>query len=265
MSFISNKQSESTLTFWEHLEVLRWSLLRIIALLFVVVAVIFSNKDFVFNSIILPPLDGSFITYQWMCRLSEMLKMPSLCPGEFTLQLVNYDISGQFMAHISTSFTFALVLVVPFLLFEIWRFVAPALYSNEKSTIAAIFLSSSVLFYLGALVSYLLIFPLSIRFLGSYQVSTLVPNHIALQSYLATLYLLIFALGILFELPVLAYLLSRAGIINRGMLRAGRNIAVMVILILSAIITPTTDPFTMLVVAAPIYFLYELSILICRK
>jgi sec-independent protein translocase protein TatC len=265
MPLTTTNQNESSLTFWEHLEVLRWMLFRIIALLFVVLAVIFSNKEFVFNQLILPPLDGSFITYRWMCNLSELLKMPSLCPGEFTLQLVNYDISGQFMAHISTSFTLALVLIVPYLLYEIWRFVSPALYSKEKATTAAIFLSSSILFYLGAIVSYLLIFPLSIRFLGSYQVSSLVPNHIALQSYLATLYLLIFALGILFELPVLAYLLSRAGVINRQMLRAGRNIAVMVILILSAIITPTTDPFTMLVVAAPIYLLYELSIVICKK
>lgn len=265
MSSSNTNQTENPLTFWEHLEVLRWSLLRIIALLFVVLLLLFTNKDFVFNQIILPPLDGSFITYRWMCQLSEMLRMPDLCPGEFSLQLVNYDISGQFMAHISTSFTLALVLVVPYLLFEIWRFVAPALYQNEKSTVAAIFLSSSFLFYLGAAVSYLLIFPLSIRFLGSYQVSTLIPNHIALQSYLGTLYLLIFALGILFELPVLAYLLSRIGIINRHMLRTGRNIAVMVILILSAVITPTTDPFTMLVVAAPIYLLYELSIFICKK
>lgn len=265
MSIFNKNSSPETLTFWEHLEVLRWSILRIIIVIVVLLVVIFSNREFVFDRIIFPPINSDFITYRGMCWLADWLNMPSLCPGSFELKLINYDISGQFMAHISSSITLALVLSMPYILYEIWRFVAPALYSNERKHTGLIFVSTSFLFYLGAVVAYLIIFPLSIRFLGTYEVSALVPNNISLQSYMSTLYILVFALGIMFELPVLAFLLSKMGIINRDTLKSVRKIAFVIILVIAAIITPTTDPFTMLVVAAPIYLLYELSILVCKK
>lgn len=265
MSIFNKNNPPETLTFWEHLEVLRWSILRIIAAIVVLLIVIFCNREFVFDRIIFPPISSDFITYRGMCRLADWLNIPALCPGSFELKLINYELTGQFMAHISSSITLAIVLSMPYILYEIWRFVAPALYAGERKHTGLIFLSSSLLFFLGAVVAYLIIFPLSIRFLGTYEVSSLVPNTISLQSYMSTLYVLVFALGIMFELPVLAFLLSKMGIIQRNTLKAGRKYAFIIILIIAAVITPTTDPFTMLVVAAPIYLLYELSILVCQK
>ena len=252
------------LSFWDHLESLRWTIFRVLIALVILVLLLFGVSDFLFNDIIFPPLSSDFVIYRFMCTLSEQLQLPALCPGEFNIKLINFNLSGQFMAHLTTVFTVAFLLTVPYLLFEIWKFIRPALYDNERRNIGWVFLSASFLFYLGALVSYYLIFPLSIRFLGTYQISELVPNQISLDSYMSTLFLLTFAMGITFEMPVLAYFLSKLGIITRDTLRSGRNIAIVVILIVSAVITPTTDPFTMLAVALPLYLLYEVSIMVCR-
>lgn len=252
------------LSFWDHLESLRWTIFRVLIALVILVLLLFGVSDFLFNDIIFPPLSSDFVIYRFMCTLSEQLHLPALCPGEFNIKLINFNLSGQFMAHLTTVFTVAFLLTVPYLLFEIWKFIRPALYENERRNIGWVFLSASFLFYLGAVVSYYLIFPLSIRFLGTYQISELVPNQISLDSYMSTLFLLTFAMGITFEMPVLAYFLSKLGIITRDTLRSGRNIAIVVILIISAIITPTTDPFTMLAVALPLYLLYEVSIMVCR-
>lgn len=265
MRFLNRNTSEEGLTFWEHLEVLRWTILRSLLVIFVLLIVVFSGREFVFNKIIFPPLSSDFATYKAMCALGDWLHIPALCPDPFELKLVNYEISGQFFVHISSAFTIALILAVPYLLFEIWLFISPALYAKERKGTGVIFLSSSLLFYIGAIISYYIIFPLSIRFLGTYEVSELVPNNISLQSYMSTLYILIFSMGIMFELPVLAFLLSKMGIVTRKMLKNVRRFAVVAILIIAAVITPTTDPFTMLVVAAPLYLLYELSILVCKK
>ena len=252
------------LSFWDHLESLRWTIFRVIIALTLLVLVLFGFSDFLFNSVIFPPLSSDFAFYQFLCYLSGLLQFPALCPGEFKIELINFNLSGQFMAHLSTVFTVSFLLTVPYLLFEIWKFVRPALYDNERKNIGLVFFSSSFLFYLGAAVSYYLIFPLTVRFLGTYQISELVPNQISLESYMSTLFLLTFAMGVTFEMPVLAYFLSRLGIITRETLKAGRNIAVVAILIVSAVITPTTDPFTMLAVAFPLYLLYEVSILVCK-
>ena len=264
MGFLNLKTEPEASTFWEHLETLRWTIIRILLVLVVLVAVLFGFKDFVFDRVVFTPLNSDFIIYKGMCRVAELLHAPEFCPGDFNIQLINIDISGQFIAHLSATFTIALVLAVPYLLFEIWRFIAPALYPNEKTSVGMVFFSSSFLFYLGAVVSYFLIFPLTIRFLGTYQISDKVPNQISIQSYLSTLYILVFAMGLMFEMPVLAFLLSKLGVINRETLRKVRNYAVVIILVLAAVITPTTDPFTMLVVAFPLYLLYEVSILVCK-
>ena len=253
------------LSFWEHLEVLRWTIIRIVIAVLLVVIVIFSFRDFVFNDIVFAPLSSDFWFYRSLCRLAELFKFPGLCPEDFNIELININLAGQLMTHITSSFSIALVLIVPYILLEIWWFVRPALYPNEKSHVGTIFLSASFLFYLGVLVSYFIIFPLTVRFLGTYKVSDLVPNQIALQSYMGSLYILTFSLGIMFEMPVLAYLLSKAGLINKQMLKKVRSYAFVILLILSALVTPTTDPFTMSVVALPLYLLYELSILVCKS
>lgn len=252
------------LSFWEHLEVLRWTIFRLIIAVLLVVIAIFSFKDFVFNDIVFAPLNSDFWFYRSLCTLAELFRFPDLCPEGFNIELININLAGQLMTHITSSFSIALVLIVPYILLEIWWFVRPALYPNEKSHVGLVFLSSSLLFYLGVVTSYFVIFPLTVRFLGTYEVSALVPNQIALQSYMGTLYILTFSLGIMFEMPVLAYLLSRIGLINKQMLKKVRSYAFVILLILSALVTPTTDPFTMSVVALPLYLLYELSILVSK-
>ena len=264
INIFKSKTDEDLMTFWDHLESLRFSIFRMMALLFVLVAFIFGFKDFVFNEIVFAPLNSDFIIYRLMCKLAVLLNSPDFCPGDFNIQLINIDISGQFIAHLSSTLSIALVLAVPYLLFEIWKFVAPALYPTEKKSVGLVFLSSSFLFYMGAVVSYFLVFPLTIRFLGTYQISDKVPNQISIQSYMSTLYILVFAMGLMFEMPILAYFLSRLGILTRQTMKRIRSYALIVILILAAVITPTTDPFTMLVVALPLYLLYEVSILVSK-
>jgi len=265
MSFLKNNNKSGEATFWEHLEDLRWTIIRVLAVVVVLIIVVFSFKDFLFSDIVLKPLNSDFILYRLLCKLSVFLNIPEICPEPFHLELINIDLSGQFMAHLGTSITAGLLIAVPYILYELWRFIYPALYPHEKKNTGYIFLISSLLFYLGAIISFVLIFPLTIRFLGTYTVSELVPNQISIQSYLSTLYLLIFSLGIMFELPVLTFFLSKIGVVNKSMMRKGRKYAFVTILILSAVITPTTDPFTMLVVALPIYLLYEASIPVCRR
>lgn len=262
---LNNKANEQETTFWWHLEKLRWVILRTLAVVGLLMVLFFSNKDFLFNKIILAPLNSDFYVYRWFNEIAKLLNFSDLTIDSFHLQLININLAGQFMAHLSISFAFALIVSVPYLLFEIWRFIFPALYPHERKNIELIFFFSSLLFYLGAIVSYLIIFPLTIRFLGNYQVSSLVPNQIALSSYISALYILVFSLGLTFEMPVLSYFLSRLGIITRQMLKKGRGLALVIILIAAAVITPTTDPFTMMVVTVPLYLLYEVSILVCKK
>lgn len=265
MDFIKKAISNKEGSFWEHLDVLRWSILRSLAVLTVLVFVCFSFKDFVFNNIFLPPLNSDFYTYKLLCRLATLTRIPGFCPEAFQIQLININLSGQFMIHMLTSLIVAVVIAVPYLLYEIWIFVRPALYPNEKKSVGLIFLSSSILFYLGAIVSYFVIFPFTLRFLGTYQISDTIINQVSIQSYMNTMALLVFFMGIAFELPVVIYLLSKIGIVNKDLLRKARKYAFVIILILAALITPTTDPFTMMIVATPIYLLYEASILACKN
>lgn len=260
-----NAVSERDSTFWEHLEALRWTILRSLSVLLVLVMVSFGFKDFIFNKIILPPLTSDFHTYRFLCYLAEITKFPALCPDPFQIQMINITLSGQFMIHMISSLIIAVVIAVPYLLYEAWQFVRPALYPDEKKSVGKIFLSSSFLFYLGAAVSYFVIFPFTLRFLGTYQVSEIIVNQISIQSYMNTLALLVFFMGLAFELPVVMYLLSQIGVVNKDMLRKFRKYAFVAVLVLAAFITPTTDPFTMMIVASPIYLLYELSILVCKN
>ena len=265
MKSMKNSISEKDSTFWEHLEALRWTILRSLGVLIVLVAIGFSFKDFIFNKIVRPPLTSDFHTYRFLCYLADLTKFPALCPESFQIQMINITLSGQFMIHMLSSFMIAVIISVPYLLYESWKFIRPALYPDEKKSVGKIFLSSSVLFYLGAAISYFIIFPFTLRFLGTYQVSEVVVNQISIQSYMNTLALLVFFMGLAFELPVVMYLLSQIGVVNKQMLRTFRKYAFVVVLILAAFITPTTDPFTMMIVATPIYLLYELSIVVCKN
>lgn len=241
------------MTFWEHLDELRKVLFRSAIVIFVLMIVVFLNKSFVFDKIILAPANEDFFLYKYL-------------PGfeGFNLDLINIELSAQFFTHISVSMALATILAVPFILYQFWSFVKPALYENERKAVRKAFGFASILFFIGVVVGYVFVFPLTVRFLGSYQVSAAVVNSISLKSYISMFTQLILIMGIVFEMPALALILAKLGIISASLLRKYRKHAFVILLIASAIITPSGDAFTLMVVAAPLYMLYEFSILICR-
>ncbi len=253
------------MSFWDHLDALRRALFRIAMVLLGLMIVIFLNRSLVFDTLIFGPRSSDFILYQWMCSLGALTHVPGMCPDYFSITIININMAAQFFTHVSTSFWLGLVLGFPYIIWELWRFIAPALYPNERRAVRRAFAFSSLLFFLGVVVGYVFIFPLTIRFLGTYQVSDIVANQISLESYVGMFVTLILTMGLVFEMPVLAKVLSRMGIITRSFLRKYRRHAIVAVAILAAVITPSTDAFTMLMVAVPLYFLYEFSILVCKK
>ena len=250
------------MTFWEHLDELRKVLFRSAIVIVALMAGIFMAKDFVFNTVVFAPINSDFVLYRLIDKVLLMMGAPAL--PEFKLSLINIDLSAQFFIHISTTFYFALVLAVPFIIYQVWKFVSPALYDNEKRAAKAAFAFAGVLFLLGVLVGYYLIFPLTLRFLGTYQVSYEVANQISLQSYISMFTWLILIMGVVFEMPSLAVILSKIGILTKSFLKKYRRHAFVIMLVLAAFITPSGDPFTLMAVGLPLYGLYELSILVCR-
>lgn len=240
------------MTFWDHLEDLRKCIIRVAAAFVCVAVVLFFFKDFLFDSVILAPSKSDFYLYRLMGL-------------DFSLSLVNIEVAAQFMIHMKVTFVSALILIFPYLVFEIWRFVAPALYENERKAVSGAFSFASILFYTGLAVGYLVIFPLMVNFFAGYQVSPEVPNTFSLSSYISLFTSTILTFGIVFEFPTLVAVLSALGVLTRETMRAFRRHAVCVVVILAALITPSGDPFSLLVVTVPLYLLYEFSILICRK
>ena len=250
------------MTFWEHLDELRKVLFRSAIVIAVLMAAIFMAKDFVFDTVVFGPINSDFILYRLIDKALLLLGMPTL--PEFQLSLINIDLSAQFFIHISTTFYLSLVLATPVIIYQLWSFVKPALYENEKRTARGAFAFAGILFLMGVLVGYYLIFPLTLRFLGTYQVSYEVANQISLQSYISMFTWLILIMGVVFEMPSLAVILSKIGILTKSFLKKYRRHAFVVMLVLAAFITPSGDPFTLMAVGLPLYGLYELSILVCR-
>ena len=240
------------MTFWDHLEDLRKSIFRMMAVLAGSAVILFFFKNFLFDDVILAPAGSDFILY----RLVGM---------DFSLSLVNLDVAAQFMIHMKVTFVCALILVFPYHIYEIWRFIAPALYENEKRAVKGAFAFASVLFYVGIAVGYFIIFPLMLNFFADYQVSPDVPNTFSLASYISLFTSTVLVFGIVFEFPTVIAVLSRLGVISRDTLKRFRRHAVCAVVILAAVITPTGDPFSLFVVSVPLYLLYEFSILISGK
>lgn len=240
------------MTFWDHLEDLRMSIFRMIAVFAAVVVGLFFFKDFLFGEVILGPSRADFFLYR-------------LLGTEFSMELVNLEVAAQFMIHMKVTFLSALVMTFPYIIYEVWRFIAPALYDNERKAVRGAFLFASFLFYLGVVVGYALIFPLMLNFFAGYHVSPEIPNTFSLSSYIALLTSMVLTFGIVFEFPTVVVALSSLGVLKKKTLTSFRKHAVLVVAILAAVITPSGDPFTMLVVSVPLYLLYEFSILLCRK
>ena len=245
------EQKPEGLTFWDHLDELRGCLFRVIAVVIVFGMVAFCMKNMLFD-IVLAPRSSDFITY----RL--------LGVEPFTVGLMNIGLTEQFMIHLKTALYAGFLVASPYVIYELFRFISPALYENEQRYAMRVVGSAYVMFIIGTLVNYFLIFPLTVRFLGTYQVNEEVANMLTLQSYMDTLLTMSVMMGIVFELPVLSWLLALLGVLKDQYMQQYRNEAIVAILIVSAVITPTTDAFTLLIVAIPIWLLYEISILIVR-
>lgn len=248
--------NNSAMTFWDHLDVLRGSLLRMAAVTVACAVVAFAFKDAVFAAILAPKHDD-FILYRLLAGVNSWLADGS--PSSFHVELINTGLAEQFKIHVKTSLYVGLMAASPYCLYELFRFVSPGLYPKERRYGVRAVVSGYVMFLLGVALCYFLIFPLTFRFLGTYQVSPDVENLITLQSYMDTLLVMCFLLGILFELPIVCWVLGKLGILRRTFMRRYRKHAVVVILMVSAIITPTSDIFTLCIVALPICLLYEVS------
>ena len=257
--------SDKDYSFWDHLDELRKYLLRAFIVFFILFIVLFNFKEFLFDRFLFSFIHEDFITYQWIASIAQSLDLSSFQSPKIDFTLINTKLPGQFMAHISVSALAAAVINFPFLVYQLWRFIAPALYTHEKKRIRYSAFIIVFLFFLGALFAFFIITPLSVLFLGNYQVSEQVENMITLSSYLSVFTTSVLFTGLLFELPIVLRVLVSIGLTTVEGLKKYRKHAIVVGLILSAIITPTTDPFTMLLVALPVYFLYEISIIFSRK
>lgn len=257
-------KQEKVMTFWDHLDELRSHIIRSLIAIVILAVVAFLNREFIFDNVILAPSKPGFATSVALCWLAEKLNIPALCFDEITLQIININMSGQFLTHMYISIVTGFILAFPYILWEIWRFVQPAMHDNEKKYSQGGVLISTLLFLLGILFSYFLIVPLTVTFLGSYQVSASVLNQISLSSYISTVVSVTFAVGIVFELPILVYFLTKIGLITPDFLKKNRRYMYVILLILAAIITPP-DMFSQILVVVPLIGLYEFSIVVSKR
>ena len=231
--------------------------IAIVAILCGIVAFLF--KDFLFD-IVFAPKHDDFITYRWLDRIGGFFSDSSI--EGFAVSLINTGLAQQFVVHMKTAFCFGVLCASPYILYQLFRFVSPALYAEEKNYAIQVVGSGYLMFLIGVGIGYFLIFPLTFRFLGTYQVSDEVTNMISLDSYMATMVMICLAMGIVFELPVISWLFARMGLVNSRIMKKFRKQSIVAILILAAIITPTSDAFTLLAVSLPMYLLYEASIVL---
>jgi len=265
MTNSKNTQNIKTdMSFLEHLEELRWHLVRSTLAVLVLAVVAFIAKDFIFNTILFAPKDPNFITYQWFCNIAQYFGLDeSVCVTEIPMRIQNRTMAGQFNTHIWTAITAGIIVAFPYILYELWKFIAPALKENEKKNSRGFIMIASVLFFLGVVFGYYIISPLSINFLAHYRVSDEVFNDIDIGSYMGLIRASALACGVVFELPIIIYILTKIGLVTPEALKKYRKFAIVGILLLSAIITPP-DIASQVIVAIPILVLYELSIFISR-
>lgn len=250
------------MSFLQHLEALRWHLVRSAAVVIVLAIVAFFFKDLVFDGVILAPKHADFPTYRAMCKIGQWLHMDGFCFQDLNFRLQNIDLSGQFTTHMWISFIAGLLVASPYVFWELWSFIKPALKETERKYATGIVFFTTMLFLMGICFGYFVLAPFSVNFLATYQVSTEVENIITLDSYISTVTTMTLISGIVFELPILVYFLTKFGILSPSFMNKYRRHAVVVILIAAAIITPSSDITTMMLTAFPLYVLYEISIIV---
>ena len=250
-------------SFWDHLDALRGVILRVLAGVLLVSMVAFCFKEELF-SILLAPKEPDFWTYRMLARLSEVFALEPF-EEDFSVRLINTQLAQQFLTHVQVSFYTGFLLVFPYLLYELFRFVSPALYQKERFYLKRVVIGGYLMFLSGIALCYYMVFPFTFHFLATYQVSNEVENQIVLDSYIGTFVMLSLMMGLLFELPLLTWLLGKLGFLTSDTLAHYRKHAWVGILVVVAILTPTSDIFTLLVVALPVFLLYEISIWIVKK
>ncbi|MCE7056367.1 twin-arginine translocase subunit TatC [Algoriphagus sp. AGSA1] len=258
------EEEEGGMSFLDHLEALRWHLLRSVAAILILSVAAFLAKSFVFGIVILGPSKVDFVTYRWLCEISDYVGMPALCIDELPFTIQSRQMTGQFTMHMTSSFVVGFIASFPFVFWEVWRFISPGLYDQEKNAARGAVFFVSLLFFLGAAFGYYILAPLSINFLSNYQLDPSILNEFDITSYISTLTMLVLASAIMFQLPVVVYFLAMSGLVTSSMLKAYRRHAIVVILILSAIITPP-DVISQILISMPILVLYEAGIQIAKR
>ncbi|MEK9851608.1 MAG: twin-arginine translocase subunit TatC [Flavobacteriaceae bacterium] len=261
---MSTDSAKDEMSFLDHLEELRWHLIRSVLAILIVATVDFIFKDFIFDVLLFGPKNKDFITYRWFCSISQTLGQGStFCIEELPFRIQSRTMAGQFSAHLWTSVLAGFIVSFPYIIFEFWRFISPGLYEKERKNARGFIFIASILFFIGVLFGYYVVTPLSINFLGNYTVSSEIFNDFDLSSYIGLLRASVLASGIIFELPIIIYFLTRIGLITPQFLKKNRKISLVLVLSLSAIITPP-DIASQIIVSIPILILYEVSIVIAK-
>jgi len=258
-----NHSEEKEMSFLDHLEELRWHLIKSTGAVVVFATIAFIFKEFIFDGILFWPEKSDFPTYRFLCKSAQTIGLDNFCFSEFPFDLQSRTMAGQFSAHIWTSITAGFIVGFPFVLYEFWKFVSPGLHRNERKSARGFIFIASLLFFIGVLFGYFVVTPLSINFLGNYKVSELVLNEFDLSSYIGLVRACALSGGVIFELPIIMYFLTKIGLVTPEFLKKYRKFALVIVLIISAIITPP-DIASQVIVTIPVIILYEISIVISR-
>ena len=261
---MSETPPKDEMSFLDHLEELRWHLIRSVLAIVIIGTIAFLFKDFIFDVLLFGPKNKDFITYRWFCTISQTLGQgSSFCIDELPFRIQSRTVAGQFSAHLWTSVLAGFILSFPYIIYEFWKFISPGLYEKERKNARGFIFIASILFFIGVLFGYYIVTPLSINFIGNYSVSSEIFNDFDLSSYIGLLRASVLASGIIFELPIIIYFLTRVGVITTQFLKKNRKISLVLVLSLSAIITPP-DVVSQIIVSIPILILYEVSIIISK-
>ncbi len=253
---------EKEMSFLDHLEELRWHVVRSVAAIFIMMILAFIFTDVIFDYIVFAPSKVDFVTFKWLCSIGERLGVEGICVTEIPMKIQSRFLMGQFTMQLTASFVIGLIVAFPYVVWELWRFIRPGLYTREQKNSKGAVFSISFLFLLGISFGYFILSPMTIAFLANYSISDMISNEFDITSYVSTITALVFGSGLLFQLPVVVFFLTKVGIVTPQFMRQYRKHAVIAILIIGAIITPSPDPLSQSLISIPLYILYEISIFI---
>jgi len=261
MKFMSE---EKEMSFLDHLEELRWHVVRSVAAIFLMMILAFIYTEEIFKYIIFAPGRVDFITFRWLCELGAATGVDGLCVTDIPMKIQSRFLMGQFTMQLTASFVIGLVVAFPYVVWELWSFVKPGLYNKEKQSSRGAVFSISILFLIGISFGYFVLSPMTIAFLANYTISDMISNEFDITSYVSTITILVLSSGLLFQLPIVIFFLTKVGIVTPQLLRTYRKHAVVAILVIGAVITPSSDPLSLSLISIPLYFLYEISIFVSR-